>query len=342
MLSLRAAPRRGAPGLGMPPRGAGRPMSRPLTILLMGGVMMACATGTRGNGTAALPATESRVDSFRVEMPQLAARQRTVRVYLPRGYETSARAYPVLYLQDAQQLFQPGPFGDWLIDETLDRLTEREPERAMIVVGVDNSADRWDEYGPWTNAQMHAWVASSWSRPVQGGEGDAYVDFLARTLKPRIDRLYRTLPDREHTGVGGSSMGGLVALYAGLTRPDVFSRVMAMSTAVWFAEDGGPWLSGNRLVSYIAAHPAPADVRFYLDVGTAERSRDEEPDVRDARGNAVSYPRAYVEGTQAVAGALRSAGVPPSNLNEVIEPGGIHNESAWSRRFEPAVRWLYR
>ena len=303
--------------------------------------MMACATGTRGNGTASLLAAESRVDSFRVQMPQLSGRTRTVRVYLPQGYETSGRAYPVLYLQDAQQLFQPGPFGDWLVDETMDHLVARDPARAMIIVGVDNSPDRWDEYGPWTNAHMHAWVDSSWSRPVQGGQGDAYVDFLTQTLKPRIDQLYRTLPDREHTGVGGSSMGGLVALYAGLTRPDVFSRVMAMSTAVWFAEGEGPWLSDNRLLELIATHAPPRNVKFYLDVGAAERSRDHDPDVRDARGEAVAYPRAYVEGTNAVAAALRSAGVPERNLSEVVDPAGIHNESAWSRRFEPALLWLF-
>lgn len=283
-----------------------------------------------------------RVDSFQVSMPELGGRARTVRVFLPRDYETGQGHYPVLYLQDAQQLFAPGPFGDWQVDEHLDHMVESGRLRGLIVVGVDNSAHRWDEYGPWVNRQMRAWVNPTWSQPVQGGEGDAYISFLAGSLKPMIDARYRSLPDREHTGIGGSSMGGLIALHAGLTRPDVFSRVMAMSTAVWFGEDGGPWLSRNRLVSAIHDHPVPADVRFYLDVGTSERSRDTDPDVADAQGHHVTYPRAYQEGSEAVATALLARGVPAANLRHVLDRGGIHHESAWSARFEDAVAWLYR
>jgi predicted alpha/beta superfamily hydrolase len=212
----------------------------------------------------------------------------------------------------------------------------------LIVVGVDNSARRWDEYGPWVNTHMRAWVPDSWSQPVQGGEGDAYLRFLTSTLKPLIDTRYRTLPDRDHTGIGGSSMGGLIALHAGITRPDVFSKVMAMSTAVWFAEAGGAWLSDNRLVREVRANPAPRNVRFYLDVGTNERSRDTDPDVLDARGRPVSYGRAYVEGSAAVAAALHDAGVPADRLRYRVDEGGIHNESSWSARFEDAVAWLYQ
>ena len=284
---------------------------------------------------------ESRVETMRIAMPELGGRMRTVRVYVPRGYDADTRSYPVLYLQDGQQLFAPGPFGDWLVDESVDELTARDPSHATIVVGVDNSEHRWDEYGPWQNTHMHAWIDPSWSRPAQGGEGDAYVRFLVETLKPMIDQRYRTLPDREHTGVGGSSMGGLIALWAGLTRPETFSRVMAMSTAVWFAEEGGPWLSSNRLVRYAREHALPRNVRFYLDVGTNERSRDAEPGVVDSAGHALEYARAYVEGTDALARALRDGGVPASNLKVVVDPGAMHHETAWSRRFEDALLWLF-
>lgn len=299
-------------------------------------------TGGRGGAASAMSPAESRVDTFRVEMPELGNRPRTVRVYLPKHYDTVSRSYPVLYLQDAQQLFSPGPFGDWLIDETLDRLTDEDPSSGLIVVGVDNSEHRWDEYGPWKNSHMHDWVDASWSAPAQGGEGAAYVEFLTRTLKPKIDSMYRTLPARENTAVGGSSMGGLIALYAGVTRPDIFSKVMAMSTAVWFGEGGGPWLSNNQLLRFLAERRPPGNVRFYLDVGTSERSRDHDPDVLDAEGHPVSYPRAYVEGSEAVADVLQRGGVSSDDLRHVIDQGGIHNESAWSRRFEGAVRWLFR
>jgi pullulanase len=210
------------------------------------------------------------------------------------------------------------------------------------VVGVDNGERRWDEYGPWVNRHMLDWVDSSWSRRAEGGQGDAYLRFVTTTLKPLIDGRYHTLADRGHTGIGGSSMGGLIALYAGLTRPDVFSKVMAMSPAVWFAEDGGGWLSNNRLLGELRANRrVPRDVRFYVDVGTEERSRATEPDVADASGRRVTYARAYVEGARAVAAALAEAGVPPSNLELVVDAGAEHNESAWSRRFAGAVRWLY-
>ncbi|HET7457265.1 MAG TPA: alpha/beta hydrolase-fold protein, partial [Gemmatimonadaceae bacterium] len=228
-------------------------------------------------------------------------------------------------------------------DETIDRLTADGRWDGVIVVGVDNGAAlRWDEYGPWVNRRMHDWVATAYAAPAQGGEGAAYVRFLANTLKPEIDRRYHTMPDRAHTGVGGSSMGGLISLYAGLTRPDVFSKVMAMSTAVWFAEDGGAWLSRNQLLAEMRGRPLPRDVRFYVDVGTNERSRDVDPDVVDDAGRPVSYPRAYVDGSRAVVAALRAGGVPASNVDFVVDEGAVHHESAWSRRFAGAVTWLYQ
>jgi metallo-beta-lactamase class B len=289
-----------------------------------------------------VPPATGRIDTFRVTMPQLAGRPRTIRVYLPPGYGDGGAPFPVLYLQDGQQLFSPGPFGDWLIDDTLDALIASGRSRGLIVVGVDNGPDRWDEYGPWASGRMHDWVDASWAQATEGGDGAAYVRFLTGTLKPAIDRRYRTRPEREHTGIGGSSMGALIALYAGLTRPDVFSKVMAMSPAVWFAEGGGAWLSDNRLLTFMRDRPLPRDVRFYLDVGTAERSREADPDVVDARGRPVSYPRAYVEGCAAAAAALRAGGVPEANVRHIVDEGAVHHEGAWSRRFGAAVGWLYR
>ncbi len=231
------------------------------------------------DATAQAPAP-GRIDTFTVGMPQLVGRERTVRVYLPPGYDAGDARYPVLYLQDGQNLFTPGAYGDWQVDETLERLVAQGRMPGLVVVGIDNGgARRWDEYGPWTQPAMLDWVDASWSRAREGGEGDRYVAWLADGLKPAIDERYRTLPGAEHTGIGGSSMGGLIALYAGIQRPDVFGRVMAMSPAVWFAEGGGPWLSHNRLVTSIHRWEPRADVRVWIDVGTDEHSRATDPDV---------------------------------------------------------------
>ena len=313
---------------------------------MLRGLAAACvalaACGPPRPGAALRALSPSRVDAFGVPSGALGAGDRTIRVFVPIGYEGGTQRYPVLYLQDAQQLFSPGPYGDWRVDETLDSLVARGRLPGLIVVGVDNSPRRWEEYGPWANRVMHRWVDSSWARAAEGGQASAYVGFLVNTVKPEIDRRYRTRPGREHTGIGGSSMGGLVALYAALERPDVFSKVMAMSTAVWFAEDGGPWLADNRLLRQIGAGIAPRNVRFYLDVGTEERSRATDPDVRDGAGGPVAYPRAYLEGSRAVVEALRAGGVADSSLRFVVDSGAPHHERAWAARLAPALIWLFR
>jgi enterochelin esterase-like enzyme len=315
------------------------------SVALLSLALGACNAG-RAAAVAPVRPSPSQVDSFRVTMPELGNRERTVRVYLPPGYASSSSAFPVLYLQDAQQLFAPGWFGDWRVDETVDSLVAAGRSRGLIVVGIDNGARRWDEYSPWVNHRMRDWIDSAWAKPVEGGEGDAYLGFVASRLKPMIDGRYRTLPDREHTGIGGSSMGGLISLYAGLAHADIFSRVMAMSSAIWFADDSGAWLARNKLLADIRARSAagslPRDVRFYLDVGTAERSRDVEPNVIDGAHQPVSYPRAYLDGTQAVASALKAGGVPDSNLKLVVGEGAGHNEKAWASRLPGALLWLYR
>ncbi|QKG52013.1 alpha/beta hydrolase [Hymenobacter sp. BRD67] len=139
-------------------------------------------------------------DSFR--LPQLNGRGRRVWLYLPPGYAGSRQQrYPVLYLQDGQNVFDDATSfsGEWGVDETLNQLATQDRHAAgCIVVAVDNGgARRLDEYSPWANAEYK-----------KGGEGDQYTNFLALTLKPYIDAHYRTLPDAAHTAIAGSSMGG--------------------------------------------------------------------------------------------------------------------------------------
>jgi metallo-beta-lactamase class B len=182
-------------------------------------------------------------------MPQLNGRTRRVWLYLPTGYaDNPARRYPVLYLQDGQNVFDAATSfsGEWGVDETLAQLQASGLSTApCIVVAVDNGTGRLDEYSPWRNEQYKA-----------GGEGDKYVEFLVETLKPYIDANYRTEPGRASTGIGGSSMGALIATYAALKYPAVFGKVAAFSPAYWFAQ--------APLFDYVRQHPANPDTRFYF------------------------------------------------------------------------------
>ena len=238
-------------------------------------------------------------------MPQL-RRTRRVWVYLPPDYGTGLRRYPVLYLQDGQNVFdQYTSFaGEWGVDETLDQLAASGQDLGgCLVVAVDNvDTYRLDEYSPWRNPRLK-----------RGGQGEQYVDFLANTLKPYIDHHYRTRPERAATYVAGSSMGALIATYAALRHPAVFGGVGAFSPAYWFA--------GPSLLAYIAQHAPRPDTRWYFVCGAQE--------------GPFMVPQ-----MTAVRDALRSAGVPATNLNFSALPDGVHAEWFWRREFAGAYRWL--
>ena len=243
-------------------------------------------------------------DSF--AMPQL-GRTRRVWIYLPPGYTRGARRYPVLYMQDGQNVFDAATSfsGEWGVDETLDSLHAR-----AIVVAVDNGgASRMSEYNPWkaTNPSLG------------GGEGDEYVKFLVTTLKPFVDKRYRTLRDPAHTGVVGSSMGGLISLYAVLKRPDVFGRAGVFSCACWVA----------RPFVYEFARKAGKprkDARIFFVAGELE-TKDGEP-ARDQR---------EMVDTLVAAGWRRDV-----NVRSIISADGKHSEWFWRREFPAAFQWLFR
>ncbi|MGI4762775.1 MAG: alpha/beta hydrolase [Janthinobacterium lividum] len=244
-------------------------------------------------------------DSFR--LPQLGGRARRVWLYLPPGYVASPhRHYPVLYLQDGQNVFDEATAysGEWGVDETLNKLaTGAKNQAGCIVVAIDNGgARRLNEYSPWANAEYK-----------QGGEGDQYTDFLAHTLKPYIDAHYRTQPEASHTAIAGSSMGGLIAFYAGLKYPRIFGRVGVFSPAIWFAKDS--------LLAYERRRPLPRTSRFYFVAGPAE-SETMVPLMRTVRDG------------------LLARGLAPSHIAFKTPTDGQHAEWFWRREFEPAYRWL--
>jgi predicted alpha/beta superfamily hydrolase len=248
--------------------------------------------------------------------PQLRNR-RDVLVYLPPGYEHGACRYPVLYMHDGQNLFDEvtSYAGEWHVDETCELLQHEGLE--AIVVGVANIGERrLDEYGPFRSARG------------DGGRGDAYLGFLANTLKPLIDATFRTIADREHTGIMGSSMGGLISLYACFKRPETFGLIGAMSPSLWFA--------GAEIFPFVRRSSfSPA--RIYLDIGTLE-------------GGSSSVDRLLRDGSRRYSGnvfrmheLLVAKGYQPGrDLAFVEEQGGIHQESAWARRLPGALRFLLR
>lgn len=242
-------------------------------------------------------------DSFL--MPQL-NRKRRVWVYLPNDYATSHRRYPVLYLHDGQNVFDEftGFSGEWGVDETLRQLQLAGQDAGCIVVAVDHGgANRLDELSPWRNAKYG------------GGQGDAYLEFMVQTLKPYIDAQYRTLKSRQHTGIAGSSMGGLISLYAGLKYPQVFSKVGVFSPAFWFAQDS--------LFRYMQQARLRQLMRFYFVAGMQEGET-------------------MVPLMAAMRDSLKNSGVKASNISYRAVADGKHAEWFWRREFPAAYQWLYK
>lgn len=244
-------------------------------------------------------------ESFQI--PQL-GRTRRVWVYLPADYaQNPQQRYPVLYMHDGQNVFDEATSfsGEWGVDEAFDRRPGTGPSLTpSIVVAVDNSSQyRADEYIPWRNAELKA-----------GGQGSAYVDFLALTLKPYIDAHYRTQPDAAHTGVAGSSLGGLISVYAALKYPRVYGRVGVFSPAFWVCNDS--------LKAFAKKHPAASTARFCF-VGGPQESETMLPLMAAWRDE------------------LRAQGLPLTNVSFHAPADGQHREWFWQREFPAAYQFLF-
>jgi predicted alpha/beta superfamily hydrolase len=194
--------------------------------------------------------------SEKFEIPQL-NRERRVWIYLPADYATSHKKYPIIYMQDGQNLFDEytAGYGEWGVDEILDKLPAKDQ---CIVVGIDHGGEyRITEYDPYDSKYGN-------------GRGDDYVEFLVKTLKPYIDSNYRTKKDARHTTIAGSSMGGLISAYAVFKYPDVFGNAGIFSPAFWIAPG---------IYKYAQQTKLPSKTRFYFVSGDIE-STDMVPDMR--------------------------------------------------------------
>lgn len=253
-------------------------------------------------------------------------RMRTLRIYLPPHYEESERRYPVIYMHDAQNLFdkRTSSFGSiWDVATLLDERYEQDSNEAYIVVGIDNGCElRYDEYCPWNSEIGGIYLPHAKTTGYPGGHGFEYSDFLATTLKPYIDQHYRTLIEREQTAIIGSSMGGLISICAAMRHQDVFSKIGALSSAFYFAED--------KLKEFILEIGQKQKMKIYLDVGTNETSNLDNPD----------FPSVYRECNQHIYQTLKTVGFTDIKF-EIIE-GATHCEEAWKERFPHLISWLFK
>lgn len=242
--------------------------------------------------------------------------RRDILVYLPPSYDQGNRCYPVIYMHDGQNLFdQVTSFaGEWEVDETMQALSREGLE--AIVVGIANTgAERLDEYSPF-------------HEPKQGGgQGEQYLEFVTRTVKPLIDSSFRTLPDRVHTGIIGSSMGGLISLFAFFCYPDIFGLVGAMSPSLGFA---------RQAIFPVIQQASFGGGKIYLDAGTQEYSN---PGTHPLLCRIRSYH--YLATVRKMYQLLRRKGYHPNqNLLYVEAEGAIHSEKAWASRLPGAIRFL--
>lgn len=216
--------------------------------------------------TPTLARSGGRLERFEAPEPD-GILSRPVDVWLPPAYDGGATRHPVLYMHDGQNLFEPGhAFGGqgWRMDETLEALITADRVRAPIVVGIWNSPSRALDYMPRKALTAETFSLGFGRDILRAGDitSDAYLAWLTGALKPAIDARYRTLPDRDHTFVMGSSMGGLISAYALAEYPEVFGGAACLSTH-WPAGDG-------VVIDWLAEHlPSPGRHRLYFDYGTA-------------------------------------------------------------------------
>jgi predicted alpha/beta superfamily hydrolase len=234
--------------------------------------------------------------------------QRDLLVYTPPGYaEQTARRFPVLYLQDGQNLFDGAtsfvPGQDWHVRQTADAAIDGRAVEPLIIVGIYNTGARVAEYTPTSVPKLG------------GGRADRYAKFLIEEVKPFVEREYRVLPGSRHTGIGGSSLGGLVSLYLGLKHSASFGKIAALSPSVWWNH-----LFIHRFVKAMSIERRP---RIWLDIGTREGTR-------------------IVEDVERFRDLLLQKGwrLEQALHYERVE-GAEHNEIAWAQRVRPFLEFLY-
>jgi len=271
-----------------------------LTALMPGNLIYAQTSHGMEYNSSFLPVIKVIDEHF--EIPQL-IKTRRIAALLPHDYDQTDKHYPVLYLQDGQNLFGDfAPFGSWEVPAKLAWLSER-GMGDIIIISIDHGeSERLAEFTPSVPTSLGI------------GEGKKYASFLAETLKPYVDAHFRTLPEREHTGIGGSSMGALISMYATTQHPLVYSKLLIFSPSLWVI----PEISEE----FVQGTPTYYG-RIYLYGGSEEGS------------NMVAHLTHLYDLVKANPHGRNL----PVELS--IRQGGQHNEAAWGHEFSRAVQWLF-
>jgi alpha-glucosidase len=258
-----------------------------------------------GSGNASTAASNVQILNNNFFIPQL-NRNRKIWLYLPPDYNTTSKTYPVLYMQDGQNLFDNATSfsGEWQVDETLNTL-HNQGNYGAIVVGIDNGgSQRLNEYSPWNNPSYG------------GGEGDAYMQFVAETLKPYIDANFRTKTQPAFNALIGSSMGALISTYGAVRYATTFHKIGSFSPAYWFAL--------TNLNNYIANNNNDlSNTRIYFVAGQNESAT-------------------MVTNINAIKSTFQNEGVSSSNIFSKIDSYGTHTETYWRGEFSAAYLWLFQ
>ncbi|CAM4141358.1 alpha/beta hydrolase [Flavobacterium antarcticum] len=240
----------------------------------------------------------ANVTTFEIFSPELNV-QKKIWIYLPKDYATSTKKYPTIYMHDAQNLFDAKTsfVGEWEADETLNKMNAQ-----LIVIGIEHGNDkRLDELTPYQNEKYG------------GGNGDNYLEFIVKTLKPKVDSIYRTKSNPRNTAIFGSSLGGLISFYGVLKYPEVFGKAGVFSPSFWFSDE---------IYTLMEQSETTKAKIFFL-----SGDKESETMVSDLKKmeRLLDHNRCYC-----------------LKLNKtVIVKEGEHNEKLWRENFEQAVKWLF-
>lgn len=247
--------------------------------------------------------------------------QRLIRMLLPDDYETSGETYPVLYMFDGQNVFDPEDSYTgvtWEVQEALEALIASGDAEPMIIVGIDHAGPRrLQEYGPFD---------LKYRRKPLPGEGQQFGEFLVGELIPELEARYPIIAQPWARAIAGSSMGGLITAYLALRYPDHFDSAGIFSLA--------SWVSKRSFNNFVRDHARPSDTRFYIQVGAREGLN-----VATGREN-LNGSRAYIKASEDLIRQLKNGGVDPDRITLRVGDDHWHSESCWREYMPDFILWL--